>query len=186
MVGKIKKGMKEMRRIVKSVAMMALLCCCGCGEEPTEPCTVECQNYDDIALDKIRQYVADCLPPKVTDIYVNYRPGCFLGGTYKFVRCKISKDDLQSFISAQQLEFRFDSTQENANKKEKGEIAKTWPNAEGDGMLGFIPDNKENWLNTYADVDEYWSYNFIYTNNGGYRMFYDVRRQLFYAEWSSN
>ena len=175
-----------MNGIVMFIALAALLWCSGCGEGMKEPVKVECRTYEDPALDKISRHVVDCLPQHSTDLYVSYNPGCFLGGAYTFVRCKVSEEGLRSFISDRQLSFRFDSTQENANKENKREIAKTWPDAEGKGMLGFIPDNKENWANTCSDVDEYWSYNFIYDNNGGYRMFYDVKRQLFYAEWSSN
>lgn len=175
-----------MKEAVKCLMVAAVLCFFGCDAEQCAPCKVECQRYEDDGLNKIRKYVVDCLPPKSRDVHVMYNPGCFLGGAHTFVRCRIEEDDLKAFIADRGLRFRFDSTQENANKECKEEIAKTWPNEKGDGLLGFIPENKESWLNTCSDVDEYWSYNFIYTDNGGYRMFYDVKRHLFYADWSSN
>ena len=32
----------------------------------------------------------------------------------------------------------------------------------------------------------FWSYLYIYKNNGGYRLFYDVETETFYYDWSSN
>lgn len=156
--------------------LVLLLLVVGCDRGLTKPIKIECHSYDDAALDIVRDAVSNCLPPNSTDIYVDYNPGCLLGGACTFIRCRIMEKDLRTFIKRRRLDFRFDSTQANANNEKQDGLVETWPNETGDGFWGFKPTN----------VDEYWSYNFIYTNNGGYRMFYDVKRQLFYAEWSSN
>mgnify|MGYP003321014163 CR=1 FL=1 len=161
----------------------------GCDRGLTEPVKIECARYEDAILDEVRESVPrNCLPPHSTDIYVDYNPGGLLGGSRTFVRCKIDPESLRAFIRERKLEFRYDSTQCNANKKNKiDDFIGWWPKEDGKDLMGGAPNLEiDYWKGTYSDVTEYWSYNFIYTNNGGYRMFYDVKRQLFYAQWSSN
>ena len=123
--------------------------------------------------------IVGLLPHNATDVYVDCHPGGFIGGQHIFIRCKVSPDDLRAYIKEKGYNFRFDSAQINENSKyPDGGLG--WPNEDGTSVLGSRCGNG------LCDVDEYWSYNHIYTNNGGYRMFYDVRRQLFYYDWSSN
>lgn len=141
--------------------------------------TVQCANIDDPALEGHREKAVALLPRGATDIYISCDPGCFVGGSSDFFRCKISPGDLLAFIKKEGYNFRFDSTQVNENSKyPQGHPG--WPNADGTSLSG------SKCFRGLCDVDEYWSYNYIYTNNGGYRMFYDLKRQLFYYSWSAN
>lgn len=147
--------------------------------DEVHPWTVKCASIDDPTMDPYRKKIVGLLPHNATDVYVDCHPGGFVGGQHIFIRCKVSPDDLRAYIKENGYNFRFDSTQINENSKyPDGGLG--WPNEDGTSVLGSRCGNG------LCDVDEYWSYNHIYTNNGGYRMFYDVRRQLFYYDWSSN
>lgn len=141
--------------------------------------TVQCANINDPVLGCRREKAVALLPRGASDIYISCDPGCLAGGGREFFRCKVTPNDLRVYIKERGYNFRLDSTQVNENGKCPYGCP-GWPNEDGTSLLG------SKCFRGLCDVDEYWSYNYIYTNNGGYRMFYDVKRQLFYYSWSAN
>lgn len=158
---------------------MALLVYEKLNPDECKSWTVQCASIDDPVLGIHQKRAKSLLPQGATDIYISCNPGCFIGGGCDFFRCKVTPSDLMAFIKEKGYKFRFDSSQKNENS-EYPQAALGWPNDDGTSLSGVRS------FNGLGGADEYWSYNYIYTNNGGYRMFYDVKRQLFYYEWSSN
>lgn len=141
--------------------------------------TVQCSNIDDSIMDKYRYVVIECIPKGASELYVDFTPAGLLMSSRKFVRCRVAPEDLHAFIKEHQYNFRFDSTRENEDAGNP--YARLgWPDIEGKSLSG------SQYGSGFGDLDEYWSYNYINDKGNGCRMFYDVRRQLFYYDWSSN
>ena len=171
----------------------------GCNAHDFEVQYVVANSFDDPRIEPAKDVLEDLIPPSATEIRAELHAGCFLGGAGQQVRCHVGPDAMRAFIKDKGWNFRYDSTMKNENEE--------YP----DAHLGFC-----GYLNDFWDENEsafpvpslalspdlaqvpirrkrpqpcsgrFWSYQYIYKNNGGYRLFYDVETETFYYDWSSN
>ena len=171
----------------------------GCNAHDFEVQYVIANSFDDPRIEPAKDVLEDLIPPSATEIRAELHAGCFLGGAGQQVRCHVGPDAMRAFIKDKGWNFRYDSTMKNENEE--------YP----DAHLGFC-----GYLNDFWDENEsafpvpslalspdlaqvpirrkrpqpcsgrFWSYQYIYKNNGGYRLFYDVETETFYYDWSSN
>lgn len=159
--------------LLMSGVLIALGTMSGCYEESApEEVVSKLINCEDRQFDWLKEYI----PVESTDIKARRKQGDLLGGALIRIRCHVEPDAMRRFIEKGTFRYRFDSTMTNANPRYQQAVLEI-PNWSGDF-----------WENSSFPKrgGEFWSYNYIYDNNGGYRCYYDLTNKVFYYEWSSN
>lgn len=171
----------------------------GCSDHDFEVQYVVANSFSDPRIKSAENVLGDIIPRSATEIRAELHEGCFLGGMFQQVRCHVGPDAMRAFIKDKGWNFRYDSTMKNENEE--------YPDAHL-GFCGFLGDF---WDEEYKPCTipslalspdlvkvpvrskrprpcsrRFWSYLYIYKNNGGYRLFYDVETETFYYDWSSN
>ena len=142
------------------------------------------------------------IPEDATDIIFDFRFGLF-GGTMSLgagaeLKCKVSREGLEKFAEDNKYKFRSDSYKKNEcadgpqncdwiwttfdrynppHKSTRCQSAERMP----DGTIRWEPI-----LEPAERPKKFLAYNYRYSNSGGSSFFYDVDRQILYANWSSN
>ena len=156
--GMMLKGVMKMKYIL--IAMTAVVVCAGCG--PSMPEGVS-------HFDKYDERLGDRTPVDATNItYKLWTGGLSMS---EMLKCHVSKGSFMAFAKKNDWVLRSDTYSYNSRTKiDDGCDVISWLLREFDGTM---PTN-------------YLSYNYIYTNNGGITVLYDVDHEIMYYSDSTN
>ena len=159
----------------------------------------ECENMDDPRLKSIAR-IRTLLPDKATNIALEYSPPDLifsrLGG-FARGRCKVTVDDLRTFLMDQGLEFEKIES-EDFSPPGIGPVWCSFNEAElviRDGARHYktVMPNGAVWYSPVEDGPVYkpcprdgLCYSKIADNGAGVSYFYDVREGFLYFNWTSN
>ena len=147
---------------MKTIVALATVICllAGCG-----PALPEGRSH----FDKYDACLGSRVPKSATDITSDLWTGVF--SLSEKIRCHVPKSDFVAFAKQKDWELRSDTYSYNSRtKRDDGGDPVSWLVREFDGTT---PTN-------------YLSYNYIYTNNGGITVLYDVDREIMYYSDSTN
>ena len=141
------------------------------------------------------------IPEDATDIIFDFRFGLFGGtmlGAGAELKCKVSREGLEKFAKDNKYKFRSDSYEKNECADGPQNCDFIWMTFDKYNpphkstrcqYAEKMPDGTIKWKPILEPVErpkKFLAYNYIYSNCGGYSFFYDVDRQILYANWSSN
>ena len=141
------------------------------------------------------------IPEDGTDIIFDFRFGLFGGtmlGAGAELKCKVSREGLEKFAKDNKYKFRSDSYKKNECADGPQNCDWIWTTFDKYNpphkstrcqSAEKMPDGTWKWEPILEPVErpkKFLAYNYRYSNCGGYSFFYDVDRQILYANWSSN